>query len=238
MSTPHNSAAPGDFAKTVLMPGDPLRAQFVALNFLENPRLVTSVRNVYGYTGTYKGVPVSVMASGMGMPSIGIYSWELYSFYGVENIIRIGSAGSYSADLNVLDVCAADSAFSDSSFARVQGGVKENLLYPSAELNAVILKKAEELGIPCKTCRVHSSDVFYTDPKMESWQELRERTGSDCVEMESFALFHNAKALGKRAACLLTISDSFVTKQEISAEARQNSMTDMMKLALETAIAL
>ena len=238
MSTPHNSAAPGDFAKTVLMPGDPLRAQFVALNFLKNPRLVTSVRNVYGYTGTYKDVPVSVMASGMGMPSIGIYSYELYSFYGVENIIRIGSAGSYSPDLNVLDVCAADSAFSDSSFAKIQGGVEDHILYPSPEINRVIQEKAKEMGIPCKTCRVHSSDVFYTDAKVETWQELRARTGSDCVEMESFALFHNANMLGKKAACLLTISDSFVTKQEISAEARQTSMTDMMKLALETAIAL
>ena len=129
MSTPHNAAEPGDFAKTVLMPGDPLRAKFVAENFLDNPKLVTSVRNCLGYTGTYKGVLVSVMASGMGMPSIGIYSWELFKFYGVENIIRIGSAGSYTERLNVLDVCLADSAFSDSSFARIQGGCRKHIRF-------------------------------------------------------------------------------------------------------------
>ena len=238
MSTPHNAAEPGDFAKTVLMPGDPLRAKFVAENFLEDPKLVTSVRNCLGYTGTYKGVPVSVMASGMGMPSIGIYSYELYKFYGVENIIRIGSAGSYTERLNVLDVCLANSAFSDSSFARIQGGCRRHILYPSRVINAMVKKKAKALKIECKSARVHSSDVFYGNPEMETWEQLRDRTGSECVEMESFALFHNANALGKNAACLLTISDSFVTKTEISAEERQNSFTDMMKLALETAIAL
>ena len=238
MSTPHNAANPGDFAKTVLMPGDPLRAKFVAENFLEDPKLVTSVRNCLGYTGTYKSVPVSVMSSGMGMPSIGIYSWELFKFYGVENIIRIGSAGSYTDSLNVLDVCLADSAFSDSSFARIQGGCRKHILKPSKKINAMVKKQAKKLKIDCKMARVHSSDVFYGDPSMETWEQLRDRTGSDCVEMESFALFHNANMLGKNAACLLTISDSFVTKTEISAEERQNSFTDMMKLALETAIAL
>ncbi len=238
MPTPHNSANPGDFAKTVLMPGDPLRAKYVAENFLEDAKLVTSVRNVLGFTGTYKGVPVSVMASGMGMPSIGIYSYELFTQYGVGNIIRIGSAGSYSEELNVLDVCLAESAFSDSSYAYVQNGCEEHVLYPSPKINKLAMKKAKELGINCKMAKVHSSDVFYTDPKMGTWQELRERTGSDCVEMESFALFHNANALGKGAACLLTISDSFVTKQELSSEDRQNAFAEMMKLALETAIAL
>ena len=238
MSTPHNSAEPGDFAKTVLMPGDPLRAKTVAETFLEDARLVTAVRNCLGYTGTYKGVPVSVMASGMGMPSIGIYSYELFSFYGVENIIRIGSAGSYTADLDVLDVCLAESAFSDSSFALVQGGCPDHVLYPSSKINRLAQEKAKELGIPCKMAKVHSSDVFYTDPKMGTWQDLRARTGADCVEMESFALFHNANMLKKHAACLLTISDSFVTSQEISAELRQTAFKDMMKLALETAAAL
>lgn len=238
MATPHISAPEGAFAKTVLMPGDPLRAKFIAESFLTNPQVVTSVRNVLGYTGTYKGVPVSVMASGMGMPSIGIYSWELFKFYGVENIIRIGSAGSYKDWLNVMDVTLAESAYSDSSYALIQGGCPDHNIKPNAELNAIIQKKAEELGIKLKMSVVHSSDVFYADPSRGTWQELAERTGTDCVEMESFALFHNANMLGKRAACLLTISDSFVSHVELTAEQRQNSFTEMMRLALEAAISL
>ena len=225
--TPHNSAPEGAFAKTVLMPGDPLRAKLIADSFLSDVSLVTSVRNMLGFTGKYKGVPVSVMGSGMGMPSIGIYSYELYKFYGVDNIIRIGSAGSYKPWLNVKDVALAKSAFSESSFAFVQNGCEEKTLYPNPIINDAILKKAEEMGI-----------VFYTDPERESWQQLSERTGTDCVEMESFALFHNANYLKKNAACLLTISDSFVSHVEISAEERQNSFTEMLTLALETAISL
>ena len=238
MATPHISAPEGAFAKTILMPGDPLRAKFIAETFLDTPKLVTSVRNVLGYTGTYKGKPVSVMASGMGMPSIGIYSYELYKFYGVDNIIRIGSAGSYRDWLNVMDVTLAESAVSDSTFAKVQGGVTAKCIKPSAELNNVIQKKANDLGINLKMSVVHSSDVFYSDASQGTWQDIAERTGSDCVEMESFALFHNANILGKRAACLLTISDSFVSHVELTAEERQNSFTEMMKLALETAIEL
>lgn len=234
--TPHINAHDNAFAKTVLMPGDPLRAKFIAETFLDNAELVTSVRNVLGYTGTYKGVPVSVMASGMGMPSIGIYSWELYSEYGVENIVRIGSAGSYSSRLNVMDVVLADSAYSDSSFAEQQGGCKDRIIPPSKTLNEAILAKAGELDMECKTCIVHSSDVFYSS--CESWQEIAERTGAECVEMESFALFHNARMLGKNAACLLTISDSFVMEKNLSAEERQNSFTSMMQLALEAVITL
>ena len=225
MATPHISALEGAFAKTVLMPGDPLRAKFIAETFLTNPQLVTAVRNVFGYTGTYKGCPISVMASGMGMPSIGIYSYELFKFYGVENIIRIGSAGSYRDWLNVMDVTLAKSAVSDSTFAKVQGGVTDKNIAPNAELNTAIQKKAEELGINLKMSIVHSSDVFYSDPSQGSWQDIAERTGSDCVEMESFALFHNANMLGKRAACLLTISDSFVSHVELTSEERQNEFT-------------
>ena len=202
MATPHISAQEGAFAKTVLMPGDPLRAQFIAETFLTDPLLVTSVRNIFGYTGTYKGVPVSVMASGMGMPSIGIYSYELFKFYGVENIIRIGSAGSYRDWLNVMDVTLAESAVSDSTFAKVQGGVTDKNIRPNAELNTAIQKKAEELGVDLKMSVVHSSDVFYSDPSQGSWKDIAERTGSDCVEMESFALFHNANMLG---TCSLSI---------------------------------
>lgn len=234
MGTPHNSAKMGDFAKTVLMPGDPLRAKFIAETFLENPQLVTSVRNVLGYTGTYKGKKVSVMASGMGMPSIGIYSYELYTQYGVETIIRIGSAGSYSADLDLYDVVLAESAYSESNYAKVQCGCEEDVLYPNKELNDHIIETAEKIGIPCKVARIHSSDVFYAEAKMGSYERYLKEHGAKCVEMESFALFNNANVLGKKAACLLTISDSMVTKQEVDAQGRQNSFTKMMELALES----
>lgn len=219
------------------MPGDPLRAKFIAENFLEDVKLVTSVRNVLGFTGTYKGVPVSVMASGMGMPSIGIYSYELYTVYGVENIIRIGSAGSYVERLNVNDVVLCTSARSESSYAYNVNHCTDKALLPSEHLNSVIASKAKELGIECKLAVVHSSDVFYACEEMGGWQEISRKTQTECVEMESFALFHNANVLGKNAACLLTISDSFVNKKELTAEERQNSFTTMMKLALESAIA-
>ncbi len=236
MATPHNNAPDGAYAKTVLMPGDPLRAKFVADNFLTDARLVNNVRNCFGYTGLYKGRRVSVQASGMGMPSIGIYSYELYAQYGVENIIRIGSAGSYTARLDLKDVVLADSSYSESSYALVHNGYKEPVNYPSKSLNEAILNTARETGIRCKTCRVHSSDVFYTTPLRGTYQELAERTKTGCVEMESFALFHNAAFLNRNAACLLTISDSFVSSEELSAEDRQNSFREMMTLALETAI--
>ena len=235
MATPHISAPAGAFAKTVLMPGDPLRAKFIAETFLDDPQVVTSVRNVLGFTGLYKGVRVSVMASGMGIPSIGIYSYELYTEYGVENIIRIGSAGSYVDRLDVMDVVLAKAAYSDSSYARVLNGYRSKKIKPSPIINAVVMQKAHELGIDCKEVIVHSSDVFYGQ---EPWQEIAARTGSECVEMESFGLFHNANVLGKQAACLLTISDSFVDHVELTAEERQTSFKTMMTLALEAAIVL
>ena len=235
MSTPHNGAENGAFAKTVLMPGDPLRAKFIAETFLENPKLVTSVRNVLGYTGTYDGREISVMASGMGMPSIGIYSYELFSQYGVETIVRIGSAGSYTEDLNLYDVVLAESAYSESSFAKTQNGCEDDVMYPSKEVNDKLLAAADKLGIPCKVARIHSSDVFYQDANRGSFTRYPENHGAMCVEMESFALFHNANVLGKKAACLLTISDSLVTHEETTAEERQNAFTAMMKIALELA---
>ena len=235
MSTPHNGAENGAFAKTVLMPGDPLRAKFIAETFLENPKLVTSVRNVLGYTGTYNGKEISVMASGMGMPSIGIYSFELFSQYGVETIVRIGSAGSYTKDLNLYDVVLAESAYSESSYAKTQNGCEDDVLYPSREINDKLLAAADKLGIPCKEVRIHSSDVFYQDANRGSFTRYPENHGAMCVEMESFALFHNASVLGKKAACLLTISDSFVSNEVTTAEERQNSFTNMMKIALQTA---
>ena len=235
MSTPHNRANPGDFAKTVLMPGDPLRAKFIAETFLENPRLVTDVRGMLGYTGTYQGHPVSVMGSGMGMPSIGIYSYELYSQYGVENIIRIGSAGSYTPKAKIFDVVLATGAYSESNYAVTQSGDTDDIQKPSEELNNALRASAKKQGIPLIEGNIHSSDVFYRQPsdaKPTYWEKLRDERGCLCVEMESFALFANAQVLGKNAACLLTISDSFVAPGITTAEERQKSFTDMMKVAL------
>lgn len=237
MATPHISANKGEIAKVVLMPGDPLRAKFIADTFLEDVVQFNEVRNMFGYTGTYKGTKVSVMGSGMGMPSIGIYSFELFTQYDVEAIIRIGSAGSYSEKAHVYDVVLADSAYSESSFADVAFGYKENVLTPSVGLNQLLLAKAKDLDIPVVTGRIHSSDVFYRDSG-KTWEMIRDEHDVLCVEMESFALFANAKHLNKKAACILTISDSFVTQEVTSAEERQNSFTHMMEIALEAAISL
>lgn len=235
MPTPHNKAEMGQIAKTVLMPGDPLRAKFIAETFLENPVLFNDVRGMLGFTGTYQGRPVSVMGSGMGMPSIGIYSYELYSQYGVENIIRIGSAGSYTDKAKIYDVVLATGAYSESSYARTQNGCEDDTLTPSAELCDALRASAAKLGISMVEGVIHSSDVFYrhddrTNPTY--WERLRDEKGCVAVEMESFALFHNANVLGKRAACLLTISDSFVSSEATTAEERQLSFTNMMKIAL------
>lgn len=238
MATPHNHAKQGEIAKTVLMPGDPLRAKFIAETFLKDVKQFNSVRNMFGYTGTYEGKEVSVMGSGMGMPSIGIYSYELYSQYDVENIIRIGSAGSYCEQAKVFDVVLADSAYSESSFAKTQSGYEKDKTFPSEQLNERIRKSAKELGIPMIEGCVHSSDVFYREDKTPYYKDLHEQKGCVCVEMESFALFHNASVLGKQAACLLTISDSFVSSQITTAEERQKSFTDMMEIALHAAINL
>src|SRR5690625_194293 len=235
MSTPHIEAQKGDVAKVVLMPGDPLRAKFIAETFLTDVKKFNTVRNMFGYTGLYKGKEVSVMGSGMGMPSIGIYSYELYTEYDVESIIRIGSAGSYSERDNVYDVVLADSAYSESSFAKVAFNYEEDVLKPSAVLNERLLGSAEKLGIDVITGRIHSSDVFYRDSGT-NWEELRDNHDVLCVEMESFALFANAKKLDKKAACILTISDSFVTQEVTSAEERQTAFTKMMKIALDTVI--
>ena len=235
MSTPHNRAEKGDFARTVLMPGDPLRAKFIAETFLENPRLVTDVRGMLGYTGTYQGRPVSVMGSGMGMPSIGIYSYELYTQYGVENIIRIGSAGSYTEKAKLFDVLLSTGAYSESNYAVTQSGDTDEIQRPSQALNEALRRSAAAQNIPLIEGVIHSADVFYREPSAEKpayWERLRAEKGCLAVEMESFALFHNAKVLGRNAACLLTISDSFVSPEITTAEQRQTSFTAMMKVAL------
>jgi len=231
MATPHNQAEYGEIAKTVLMPGDPLRAKFIAETFLDNAVQFNSVRNMFGYTGTYNGKKISVMGSGMGMPSIGIYSYELYSQYGVENIIRIGSAGAYSDKVNIYDVVLVDKAYSESNYAKVQSGYEDHFAYPSDELNQKLRDSAKLLDIDLHEGCTHSSDVFYRQGNTDYIQDLLDK-GCLCVEMESFALFANAKVLGKKAACLLTISDSFVTHEVTSAQERQTAFTNMMKIAL------
>lgn len=236
MATPHIRAEKGDFAKVVIMPGDPLRAKRITEMFLEDAVLVTDVRNMLGYTGTYKGHPVSVMGSGMGMPSIGIYSYELFTQYDVDVIIRVGSTGAYVEDLDLNDVVLADSAWSESTYAKVQDGCEDDVLYPDPELNEKIKQVAKELGKELKTVRVHSADVFYRHDSRPYHEDLVENRGTQVVEMESFALFHNANVTGKKAACLLTVSDSFVKPGELTSEERQNSMKQMVEFALEAAI--
>jgi len=231
MGTPHIEAQDNAIAKTVLMPGDPLRAKFIADTFLENVEKFNNVRNMFGYTGTYKGKRISVMGSGMGMASIGIYSYELYKFYNVENIVRIGSCGAYTKELNLYDVVLADKAWSESTYAQTQDGIKTDYTYPSEELNNKIEQVAKKLNIPVHKGIIHSSDVFYRED-FNVFNSIREQYGCIAVEMESFALFHNAKVLGKNAACLLTVSDSLVTAEATSAEERQNAFTKMMDIAL------
>ena len=223
-----------EIAKTVLMPGDPLRAKFIADTFLSDVRQFNSVRNILGYTGTYKGRKISVMASGMGMPSIGISSYELFKFYDVENIIRIGSCGGYTADVKLYDVILTKDAWSESSYAKVQNGFEGDVIEATEQLNNSLIKNADELGIPMHIETIHSSDVFYRD-NFEAYKDIFEKHGCVAVEMESFALFHNAKVLGKNAACLLTVSDNLVTHEATTSEERQNAFTNMMKIALEMA---
>ena len=236
MSTPHNMANIGDIAKVVLMPGDPLRAKYIAETYLDDVVQFNNVRNMFGYTGTYKGKKVSVMGSGMGMPSIGIYSFELFSQYGVEAIIRIGSAGSYREDYEIYDVVLASGAYSESNYAKVLTGNEASITYPSAELNDLIKATAEELDLDLKEGVIHSSDIFYHID--EAYKKGIEDNNCVAVEMESFALFENARALNKKAACLLTISDSLVTHEKTTAEERQTSFNKMITIALESAIKL
>lgn len=234
MPTPHNQAKLGEIAKNVLMPGDPLRAKFVADTFLSNVTLVNSIRNMLAFTGEYKGKKITIMASGMGMPSIGIYSYELYSQYGVENIVRVGSSGSYVENLGLFDVVLADSVWSESSFAKSQNGYTGDVIHPSEDLNKRILVAAETLDIPVTVGRIHSSDVFYAENTVDDYRQIHQKHGCLCVEMEAFSLFHNARVLGKNAACLLTISDSFTLQKKISPEERQTAFVQMIKIALET----
>ena len=233
MSTPHNTAAQGDFAKTVLMPGDPLRAKFIAETFLKDARLVNNVRGIQGYTGTYQDTPVSVMASGMGMPSMGIYSYELFKFFDVDNIIRIGSAGAMSKELKLRDVVAAQAACTDSNYVhqyKLPGAFAPIASYELLETAVAI---ARRMGVRMPVGNVLSSDVFYdASGASMDWAKM----GVLCAEMESAALYCNAAYTGKRALSLLTISDSIVTGEELPAEDRQTTFTQMMEIALNVAV--
>ena len=230
--TPHITAKQGDFAETVLMPGDPLRAKFIAETFLENAELVNNVRGIHGYTGYYNGKRVSVMASGMGMPSIGIYSYELYNFYDVKNIIRIGSAGAIHPDLKIMDIAIGMGACTNSNYVS-QYGLPGNLApIASFELLRKAVDTAEDMGLSFKVGNLYSSDTFYDDmSRLGEWQ----RMGVLAVEMEAAALYMNAMRAGKNALAICTISDCPFTGEASSAEERQNSFTQMMKLAIEIA---
>nr|MBP3680308.1 purine-nucleoside phosphorylase [Clostridia bacterium] len=236
--TPHISSKKEDIAKTVLCPGDPLRAKYIAENFLENSRLVNSVRNILAYTGTYKGKEITVFASGMGMPSMGIYCYELYKFYDVETIIRIGSCGAYDDSLNLMDTVLVKKSYTEGNFAKALNNKDCHLIESDLDLNNKIKQTAEKLNIKCIEGNALCSECF--DYYIEDINTLLNRLPSDlkisACEMEAFALFYTAKYLNKKAACLLTVVDSHYKKQEISAEAREKSLNNMIILALETAI--
>jgi len=240
--TPHINASPSDFAKTVLMPGDPLRAKFIAENFLESAQLVNNVRGIHGYTGKYKGCPVSVMASGMGMPSIGIYSYELFNFFEVENIIRIGSAGAISPGIHVRDIILGIGACTDSNYAinfHLPGTFAP---VASFELLRICAGIADEMKLSYHVGSLLSSDVFYKDEQgvpdsmkaVNAWGKM----GVAAVEMEAAALYMNAARAGKNALAVCTVSDHIVTGEALDAGERQTSFTEMMELSLETAVRL
>ena len=236
--TPHNEAKLEDIASTVLMPGDPLRAKYIADNFLTDVKLINSVRNMYGYTGLYKGKKITVFASGMGMPSMGIYCYELYKFYNVQNIIRIGSCGAYSPDLNIFDTLLVDNSYTEGNFAYALEGANCHTIQADESLNNIIANCSKELNIPIVKGNVLCSEVF--DYYVKNIDDLISRFPKDLniigAEMESFALFYTAKYLNRKAACLLTVVDSHYKNQAITAEEREKSLNNMIVLSLESAL--
>ncbi len=236
--TPHIKATPEDFAKTVLMPGDPLRAKFMAETYLENPVLINSVRGINGYTGTYKGKKISIMASGMGIPSIGIYANELYSVFGVENIIRVGSAGGISENVKIRDIVIGMGACTDSNFASQYALPGTFAPIASYKLLKTFCDEAENMGLSFHVGNLLSSDVFYADPSVESTTPKWSKMGVLAVEMEAAGLYMTAARLGKNALAICTVSDHLITGEATTAEERQTTFTDMMTLALECAIKL
>ncbi len=238
MSTPHNEANKGDFAKTVIMPGDPLRAKYIAENFLDDYKLVNQVRGMFAYTGTYKGKEISIMAHGMGMPSVGIYSYELFKFYDVENIIRIGSCGGYKPELKLFDIVLSENVFSESNYALTLNNDDCHIVSSSKELNSIIKNTAIETNtniISGNTVTTDCFDVYMTDVN-KFLERLPENLNPVSVEMEAFALFYNAKLLNKKASCLMSVVDSKFIKNVATAEERQTGLNNMIKLALDAAI--
>ena len=238
MPTPHNDARKGEIAKTVIMPGDPVRAKYIAENFLEDFKLVNSVRGMFAYTGFYKGKEISVMAHGMGIPSVGIYTYELFSYYDVDNIIRIGSSGALSPDLRLFDVVLSKKVFSESNYALTLNNEDCHICESNVELDSLIEKTAEEEGINIVCGNTLTSDCF--SPYMTNEEETMKRIpkGFDpiSVEMEAFALFYNAKLLGKKAACLMSVVDSKYIKEIVTVAQRESCLNEMIKLALEAGI--
>lgn len=236
-ATPHIEVTEENvIAETVLMPGDPLRAKFIAEKYLEDVVCFNHIRNMFGFTGYYKGHKISIMGSGMGMASIGIYSYELFNHYNVKNIIRIGSAGSYMDDLHIFDIVLVESAYSESTFGYAQSGDPSHIKYPNQHLNEVINATAKDMNYTIRVGRAHSSDVFYHE--MDVTEKMRDENKCLCVEMEAFSLFHNAQVSKKNAACILTISDSLVSDEITTAMERQTAFNKMVELALESAIRL
>jgi len=230
----HISAKKGEIAKVVLQPGDPLRAKYIAENFLENARLVSQTRGIFYYTGTYKGKEISVGASGMGFPSIGIYSFELYTEYEVDTIIRIGTCGGYSSDVKLFDILNVENAASESTYAKYAWGFEEEIFSHQGNIFDIINETAEELELKAKATNIHSSDIFYRkDPATPA---IATKYNCPAVEMEAFGLFANAKHLGKNAATILTVSDIIPTKEFISADEREKALKPMIELALEAAL--
>ena len=240
MSTPHNEANLGDIAKTVIMPGDPLRAKYIAENFMTDIKLVNSVRGIYAYTGKYKGKEITVMASGMGMPSMGIYSYELYKFYNVENIIRIGSCGSYKTELKLFDIVLAENTFSEGNFALTLNNENCHIISSNNELNSVIIDTANKLNISIlkgNTVCTDCFDLYMTDVN-QFLARVPEGFNPVSAEMEAFALFYVAKVLNKKAACLMSVVDSKFIKDVATPEERQTGLNNMIKVALESSISL
>lgn len=233
--TPHIEAKnKDDFAKTVIMPGDPLRAKLIAETYLKDIKQVNSVRNMLGFTGTYKGKKLTIMAHGMGIPSAGIYTAELFNNYDVDQIIRIGSCGSYVPEIKVYDVLLVTESYCESDYIEIVTGQKTRVAKPDVSLTAHIAKTAESLNLSITQAKVHCTDVFYRK-NFDDYINIHSEHGCKAVEMETVAIFANAKAYGKKAACLLTVSDSLVTKEVTSSQERQNSFTKMIEIALASA---